>query len=51
MVYSNAIYFALEFDKLTDEVLSSFRVKQKIITKKVQARQNQKLMKSIKMGR
>jgi hypothetical protein len=29
MGYYNVIYFALEFDELTDEVLSSFRVKQK----------------------
>ena len=29
MVYSNALYFASHFDKLTDEVLSTFNVKQK----------------------
>lgn len=29
MVYSTAIYFASEFDKLTDEILSSCNVKQK----------------------
>ena len=29
MVYSNAIYFALHFDKLTEEVLSTFNEKQK----------------------
>lgn len=28
MVYSNALYFALHFDKLTDEVLSTLNVKQ-----------------------
>ena len=28
MVYSNAMYFASHFDKLTDEVLSTFNVKQ-----------------------
>ena len=30
MVYSNALYFASHFDKLTDEVLSTFNVKQKL---------------------
>ena len=29
MVYSNALYFASHFDKLTEEVLSTFSVKQK----------------------
>ncbi|MDH3339845.1 MAG: hypothetical protein OEL84_01015 [Nitrosopumilus sp.] len=29
MVYSNALYFASHFDRLTDELLSSFSVKQK----------------------
>lgn len=29
MVYSNAMYFASQFDKLTDELLASF-VKQEI---------------------
>ena len=29
MVYSNALYFASHFDKLTEEVLSTFNVKQK----------------------
>jgi len=29
MVYSNALYFASQFDKLTDEVLSSFSAKEK----------------------
>jgi hypothetical protein len=29
MAYSNALYFASQFDKLTDEVLSTFDVKQK----------------------
>ncbi|MDH3361499.1 MAG: hypothetical protein OEL56_03770 [Nitrosopumilus sp.] len=30
MVYSNALYFASHFDKLTEEVLSTFSVKQKL---------------------
>ena len=30
MAYSNALYFASHFDKLTDEVLSTFNVKQKL---------------------
>lgn len=29
MVYSNALYFASHFDKLTEEVLSTFNKKQK----------------------
>ena len=29
MVYSNALYFASHFDKLTKEVLSTFNEKQK----------------------
>ncbi|MGY5146471.1 MAG: hypothetical protein ACW9W4_00490 [Candidatus Nitrosopumilus sp. bin_7KS] len=29
MVYSNALYFASQFDKLTEEVLSTFNEKQK----------------------
>ena len=29
MVYSNALYFASHFDKLTEEVLSTFNAKQK----------------------
>jgi hypothetical protein len=29
MVYSNALYFASHFDKLTEEVLSTFNEKQK----------------------
>ena len=29
MVYSNAMYFASHFDKLTEEVLSTFNEKQK----------------------
>jgi len=29
MVYSNALYFASHFDKLTKEVLSNFNEKQK----------------------
>jgi len=29
MVYSNALYFASHFDKLTEEVLSTFDKKQK----------------------
>ncbi|WP_179363081.1 hypothetical protein [Nitrosopumilus oxyclinae] len=30
MVYSNALYFASQFDKLTEEVLSTFSEKQKL---------------------
>ena len=30
MVYSNALYFASHFDKLTEETLSTFSVKQKL---------------------
>lgn len=30
MVYSNALYFASHFDKLTDEILSTFDLKQKL---------------------
>jgi hypothetical protein len=29
MVYSNALYFASHFDKLTEDVLSTFNEKQK----------------------
>jgi|APSaa5957512576_1039674.scaffolds.fasta_scaffold07584_6 hypothetical protein len=29
MVYSNALYFASHFDKLTEDVISTFNVKQK----------------------
>ncbi|MDH3312707.1 MAG: hypothetical protein OEM28_06110 [Nitrosopumilus sp.] len=29
MVYSNTLYFASHFDKLTEKVLSTFNVKQK----------------------
>jgi len=29
MAYSNAMYFASQFDKLTDEVLTTFNGKQK----------------------
>ncbi|MDH5568847.1 MAG: hypothetical protein OEX98_03525 [Nitrosopumilus sp.] len=29
MVYSNALYFTSHFDRLTDELLSSFSVKEK----------------------
>jgi hypothetical protein len=29
MAYSNAMYFASQFDKLTDEVLTTFNEKQK----------------------
>lgn len=30
MVYSNALYFASHFDKLTEEILPAFSVKQKL---------------------
>ena len=30
MAYSNALYFASQFDKLTDKVLSTVNVKQKL---------------------
>jgi hypothetical protein len=29
MAYSNALYFGSQFDKLTEEVLSTFKIKQK----------------------
>jgi len=30
MAYSNALYFGSHFDKLTEEVLSTFKIKQKL---------------------
>jgi hypothetical protein len=30
MAYSNALYFGSQFDKLTEEVLSTFKIKQKL---------------------
>ena len=38
MVYSNALYFASHFDKLTEEVLSTFN-------------ENQESQKNIKLGK
>ena len=38
VVYSNAIYFASNFDSLTDETLLIFNMKQKTIIKKVQSK-------------